>query len=73
MLVNFKELPDSARIWIYQCSRSFSESELLEVKTGLTAFLEQWTAHGSDLKAGFNINYKRFIIVGLDQSQASEI
>ncbi len=34
----------------------------------LDEFLTQWTAHGADLKAGFEIRYKRFIIIGLDQS-----
>jgi len=71
MFVDFNELPDDARIWIYQCNRSFSENELEDVTTGLNAFLTQWTAHGSDLKAGFEIKYNRFIIIGLDQSQAS--
>ncbi|MFD2588212.1 ABC transporter ATPase [Croceitalea marina] len=71
MLVDFKDLPDHSRIWIYQCNRSFSEKELAEVTSGLSAFLTQWTAHGSDLKAGFEIKYKRFIIIGLDQSEAS--
>ena len=71
MFVDFKELPEDARIWIYQCNRSFSEKELEEVTTGLTTFLTQWTAHGSDLKAGFELKYKRFIIIGLDQSAAS--
>ncbi len=71
MLINFKELPDSSRIWIYQCSRSFSEKEIEEVTTGLSTFLRQWTAHGSDLKAGFEIKYNRFIVIGLDQSAAN--
>jgi hypothetical protein len=71
MLVDFKSLPDNSRIWIYQCNRSFSETELEEVKEGLNAFLTQWTAHGSDLKAGFEIKYNRFIIIGLDQAEAS--
>ena len=71
MLINFKDLPDSARIWIYQCSRSFSEKEVEEVTIGLGAFLKQWTAHGSDLNAGFEIKYNRFIIIGLDQSATS--
>ena len=71
MLVDFKELPETARIWIYQCNRSFSEEELEEVQTALIAFLEQWTAHGSNLKAGFEMPYNRFIVIGLDQSEAS--
>lgn len=71
MLVDFKELPDSARIWIYQCNRSFSVDELVEVNQDLSSFLQQWTAHGSDLRAGFEIKYNRFVIIGLDQTHAS--
>lgn len=71
MLINFESLPDNSRIWIYQCNRSFSSEELEEVTDGLNTFLTQWTAHGSDLKAGFEIKYNRFIIIGLDQGEAS--
>lgn len=71
MLIDFESLPDNSRIWIYQCNRSFSSEELKEITVGLKAFLTQWTAHGSDLKAGFEIKYKRFIIIGLDQAEAS--
>ncbi|WP_420600873.1 ABC transporter ATPase [Flagellimonas sp.] len=71
MLVDFESLPDTARIWIYQCNRSFSSEELEDVNNALSQFLEQWTAHGSELSAGFEIKYKRFIVIGLDQSNAS--
>ena len=67
MFVNFDSLPDSSRIWIYQCNRSFSDSELEKISEKLKAFLERWTAHGSDLKSGFEIKYKRFIVIALDQ------
>ncbi|WP_108803160.1 ABC transporter ATPase [Aquimarina sp. Aq107] len=67
MLVDFKELPDTARIWIYQANRSFTSEELDEIKNKLEAFITQWTAHGADLKAGYDIKYKRFITIALDQ------
>jgi len=67
MFVNFDSLPDSSRIWIYQCNRSFSDSELEKISEKLKAFLERWTAHGADLKSGFEIKYKRFIVIALDQ------
>ena len=67
MLVNFDTLPETARIWIYQCNRSFSDSELEEISKKLTIFLEGWTAHGADLQSGFEIKYKRFIVIALDQ------
>ena len=68
MRVDFSSLPNTSRIWIYQCNRSFSDSELTEIHPLLNTFLTQWTAHGADLKAAYEIRYKRFIIIGLDQS-----
>lgn len=71
MLVDFKTLPDSSRIWIYQASRTFNESELQEITALLDAFIQNWTAHGNDLNAGYEIRYKRFIVIALDQSSQS--
>ena len=68
MLVPFQSLPNTARIWIYQCNRTFTDSELTEVKSLLETFLTRWTAHGADLKAGYELPYGRFIVIGLDQS-----
>lgn len=69
MYVDFNQLPDDARIWVYQCNRTFTKEEVSELKTRLADFLEDWTAHGSSLKAAFDIPYNRFIVIGLDQSQ----
>jgi len=71
MLVDFKSLPDSSRIWIYQANRSFTSEELAEIKIALDDFVSEWTAHGQDLKSGYEIRYKRFIVLGLDQSLTS--
>lgn len=67
MLVPFKDLPESSRIWIYQANRPFSPEEIDQVNKSLENFIHQWTAHGAELKASFEIRYKRFIIIGLDQ------
>ena len=71
MLVEFSELPETARIWIYQADRNFSSEELLDVNAQIAQFLKDWTAHGAQLEAAFEIKYNRFIIIGLDQSNAS--
>ena len=70
MLVAFETLPDNARIWIYQSNRPFREEELEEIRSDLNTFVTQWTAHGADLKAGYELPYNRFIILGLDQEHA---
>ena len=71
MLVDFHTLPETARVWIYQCNRTFSDAEIEEVESLTQEFLTQWTAHGADLKAGFEIPYNRFLVIGLDQSRNS--
>ncbi|WP_299336724.1 ABC transporter ATPase [uncultured Psychroserpens sp.] len=68
MLVNFNTLPEESRVWIYQANRSFTEAELSEIKERLDIFITNWTAHGSDLQAGYTIEYKRFIVIGLNQN-----
>ena len=71
MLVEFNSLSDTSRVWIYQASRSFSAEELEEVKAGLDLFIKEWTAHGSELEAGYEIRYNRFIVIALDQTNAT--
>ena len=71
MLVDFNTLPEESRVWIYQSNRSFSKEELSEIKEKLNIFIENWTAHGSDLQSGYTIEYKRFIVIALNQNISS--
>ena len=66
MLVPFSELPEAARVWVYQANRSFSTDELVDITRKLDDFLTQWTAHGAELKAGYEIQYNRFIVLAVD-------
>ncbi|MFD0988515.1 ABC transporter ATPase [Mariniflexile jejuense] len=68
MLVDFNTLPEESRVWIYQANRSFSEEEIAEIQSKLDVFIDNWTAHGSDLQSGYLIKYKRFIVIGLNQN-----
>ena len=68
MLVSFESLPEESRIWVYQSNRPFTEEEIQDIAKDLDAFLTQWTAHGSDLHAGYELPYNRFIVIVLVQS-----
>ena len=68
MLVEFNTLPDESWVWIFQASSSFSEEELQQLRQDMDAFVADWTAHGSDLRAGYEIRYNRFIVLALDQT-----
>lgn len=71
MLTDFKNLPDDSRIWIYQANRKLSDEEVAQIKKLTEEFLTKWTAHGADLEAGVEIKYNRFIVIGLNQANAS--
>lgn len=71
MLVNFEDLPDHSRIWVYQSDRPFTPEEVEGIRTLADTFVTQWTAHGASLKAGYEMPYDRFFVLGLDQSEAS--
>lgn len=68
MLVDFNTLPEESRVWIYQANRSFTDDEIVEIESKLDTFIQNWTAHGSDLNAGYLIKYRRFIVIGLNQN-----
>ncbi|MDB9837205.1 MAG: ABC transporter ATPase [Candidatus Arcticimaribacter sp.] len=67
MLIPFTDLPDQARVWIYQASRPFSKEEKTDVILEIEAFLKLWAAHGSDLVTSYEIPYDRFIVIGLNE------
>ncbi|MFV0565393.1 MAG: ABC transporter ATPase [Flavobacteriaceae bacterium] len=68
MIVDFNTLPEESRVWIYQANRSFTDVEIEEIQEKLNTFIDNWTAHGSDLQAGYQIKYKRFIVIALNQN-----
>ncbi|NND63414.1 MAG: ABC transporter ATPase [Flavobacteriaceae bacterium] len=71
MLVDFETLPNESRVWIYQSNRKLSDEEVAYIDAKTRHFLNEWTAHGANLEAGFEIKYNRFIVIGLNQENAS--
>lgn len=71
MLTQFENLPDDSRVWIYQANRKLTDDEVEKIAEKTEDFLVKWTAHGAELEAGFEIKYNRFIVIGLNQTNAS--
>ena len=68
MYLDFDNMPDNSRLWIFQ-SESFIPYENMErISARILNFLDEWQAHGKDLKASFQIKYDRFIIIALDEA-----
>lgn len=68
MYIDFDDLADNSRVWIYQSTSHLDVEEVESVSASLLDFLQDWQAHGKDLTASFKIMYSRFIIVALDEA-----
>lgn len=68
MLVDFEQLPLSARIWVYQANRTLNQEQTSAIKQEWEQFLKTWKAHEQDLRAAVKCFYNRFWVVGVDES-----
>lgn len=71
MLVDYNEMPESSRVWVYQADRMFNESEKEFITELLHTFLADWKRHGEDLKASYQIKYDQFIVLLVDQNHVN--
>lgn len=67
MYIPFEEIPDHARVWIYQSNRKLSDEEVAVAEKMLLEFTKEWAAHATPLQSSFTIKYNRFIILAVDQ------
>lgn len=68
--VDFAELPDSARVWVFASDRALSDEERDRLLSSVDQFLDEWRAHGQPLSAARDWREARFLAVGVDQRQA---
>jgi hypothetical protein len=59
-----------SRVWVYQSDREISEENAEFLKSEISKFVNQWTAHNHALKAWGDLIENRFIVLMVDQSQA---
>ena len=73
MFIPFENMPDHARLWVYQASRNLSETEEKAIFQLGQVFMSKWSTHGQPLNASLKIFYHRFIIIAVDEqhTQAS--
>jgi len=66
MLVQFSDLPDNARIWIFGSDKPLSGAVADTLLAEVDSYLDQWKAHGFPLKAAREWRDNRFLIIGVD-------
>jgi hypothetical protein len=64
------QMPADSRVWIYQSNRELSSEEILQTEKKGKIFINEWTAHGADLKASFDIIFNRFVVIAVDEKEA---
>ncbi len=67
MYVPFHQLPDSARVWIYQSAQPFTPDRQAELAAVLEDFTSGWESHGIPLHASFQIRFGHFIVLAVDE------
>lgn len=68
-MIPMNEMPDHSRVWVYQSDRKFSDEEVVKIEQLLTDFINNnWTSHGTVLKASGAVLYNRFVIIMVDET-----
>ena len=68
MFVEFDSLKDTARVWVYQASKTLTPQQEDAISKTLSAFTDQWAAHNQPLLSSFKILYSQFIVLATDES-----
>ena len=66
--VDLSALPDDARAWCFGSGAPPPVESVARLRAAMADFLEGWTAHRADLRAGFDWMYDRFLVVAVDES-----
>ena len=68
-LAPIDSLPPDARVWCYGSDRSPSGEAVEKLRSSMKSFLEAWTAHRAELRAGFAWLHDRFLVIAVDESR----
>jgi len=69
-MVTYREMPDEAKVWVYQSNRPFTDEEIQKLEPQISAFADEWVSHNLKLKAFGAIYLKQFIVLMVDETQA---
>lgn len=67
MYIPFNQLPDDARVWVYQANRPLTDADVLHIQSSLQPALTQWAAHGQPLLASAQVVANRFVVIAVDE------
>jgi hypothetical protein len=66
-LVDFKQLPDDARVWVFGSDRPLDDKQQARLFAIVDEYLAQWKAHGAPLTVAREWTENQFLTIGVDQ------
>ena len=66
-MIDYNELPNDARVWIYQSNKTFNKAESQAIRQIVSDFVTQWQSHGKQVRAWGGLKYNRFIVLIADE------
>jgi len=67
-MVDYNQLPDNSRVWVYQSNKAFSDAEAAALRQKVEGFISQWVSHNVQLQAWGDVKYNRFVVLVVDES-----
>jgi len=71
MIVDYKQMPDESKLWVFPSSRKFYPQEIEGLKERIKEFLSEWDDDEVLIKCSYSIKYDRFIFVTVDDTNNS--
>ncbi|HHM21855.1 MAG TPA: ABC transporter ATPase [Bacteroidetes bacterium] len=65
------QLPATARVWVYQSNREFTDEETRRLSAEVRQFVRGWASHNRPLAASAEVLFNRFVILMVDESYTS--
>jgi hypothetical protein len=67
----WSEMPDHARVWIYQSGRMLTPDESAWLSEAAGQFVAEWTSHGKSMDAAADVLHGLFLLIAADESGSS--
>lgn len=68
MFIAFNELPDQARVWIFQADKIMESEIKAFIEEKLMSFTSSWAAHGQPLQSSYLLLDDYFIVLAVDEN-----
>lgn len=68
MLVNYNDLSNEARVFIYPSNRKFYPQEIEELGQKIVQFISDWKQEDENFRVSYQFLYNRFIIFLVDEN-----